>query len=48
MNSNFEEKEFAKKISSISMKVITIDLMKSEHREGRLTYTNLGEVRLKQ
>lgn len=46
MNSNFEEKEFAKKISSISMKVITIDLMKSEHKEGKLTYTSVGEVKL--
>ncbi|WP_312496195.1 RNA 2',3'-cyclic phosphodiesterase [Anaerosporobacter sp.] len=46
MNSNFEEKEFAKKISSISMKVITIDLMKSENKEGKLTYTSVGEVKL--
>lgn len=35
-------------IVPIRMKVTTINLMKSEYREGRLTYTNLGEVRLKQ
>lgn len=47
MNSNFDEKEFAKKISPIRMKVTTINLMKSEHREGKLTYSSIGEVKLK-
>lgn len=46
MNSNFDEKEFAKKISPICMKVTTINLMKSEHIEGKLIYTNLGKVKL--
>ena len=48
MNSNFDEKEFANMIGPIRMKVTTINLMKSEYREGSLTYSNLGEVRLKQ
>lgn len=47
MNSSFDEKEFAKKISPIRMKVTTINLMKSEHREGKLTYSSIGEVKLK-
>lgn len=47
MNSNFDEKEFTKKISLINMKVTTIDLMKSEHKEGKLTYTSVAEVKLK-
>lgn len=46
MNSNFDENEFAKKISPIFMEVTTINLMKSEHKEGKLTYTRLGEVKL--
>ena len=47
MNSNFDEKEFAKMIVPIRMKVTTINLMKSEYRDGSLTYSSIGEVKLK-
>lgn len=46
MNSDFDENEFAKMISPIFMEVTTINLMKSEYKEGKLTYTSLGEVKL--
>lgn len=46
MNSNFVEEEFAKRISPIFMKVTTVSLMKSEHKQGKLIYTSLGEVSL--
>lgn len=46
MRQSFHETEFSKKITAISMKVTKISLMKSEHKEGRLTYTSLGEVNL--
>ncbi len=46
MSSNFVEEDFAKKISPIFMKVTTVSLMKSEHKQGKLIYTSLGEVSL--
>lgn len=48
MNSSFDEKEFANNISPIFMKVTTINLMKSEQREGKLMYTSLGEVKFRE
>ena len=47
MNSYFDEKEFAKMIVPIRMKVRAINLMKSEYREGRLTHSSIWEVKLK-
>ena len=46
MTSNFDEEKFSKQIAPISMKVTTISLMRSEHKEGKLTYTTIGEVKL--
>lgn len=47
MKKDFQEKEFGEAITPVEMKVEKIELMLSEHIEGKLTYTSLGEVKLK-
>ena len=45
---DIEEKMFSEEKPPTSMKVVKINLMKSEHIEGKLTYSSLGEVSLQE
>lgn len=48
IKSDMEEKLVSEKIEAMSMQVTQIELMKSEHIEGKLTYTSLGAVKLQE
>ena len=48
MKPNITEKAFSEQMAPMSMKVTEISLMKSEHIEGKLIYSNLGEVKLQE
>lgn len=46
MDPDFDKKKFSETIKPMIMKVTKIHLMRSEHKEGKLIYSSLGEVRL--
>lgn len=48
MKQNITEKTFSEQMAPMSMKVTEISLMKSEHIEGKLIYSSLGEVKLQE